>query len=150
MCLQIEAQKAQSNALHHQNASLQAQLAELQETNQQLSHRLEAASHGTSRLNDIIQGLESRHEQVVAAKGLAEDESSRLRQLLDESLAAGEGPLSQHILRGYERRLAAAHQHLVKQVSAHRADTCSWIESTCALANYPAGVACGVAQADHC
>ena len=54
--------------------------------------------------------------QVMAAKGLAEDESARLKQLLDESAAAGEGSMSQHILRGYERRLAAAHQHLVRQV----------------------------------
>ena len=54
--------------------------------------------------------------QVVAAKEMAEDESSRLRQLLDESAASDEGSMSQHILRGYERRLAAAHQHLVRQV----------------------------------
>ena len=114
--LQVQGLEHKAAEFQQQAQSAQAHFHNLTLVNQQLTERLEEASHGTAKLNDIIRGLETRHEQVVAAKGLAEDEASRLRQLLDESLASGAGPMSQHILRGYERRLAAAHQHLVKQV----------------------------------
>ena len=111
-----EKQQQRAQALHQQAESLRSQVTDLDTKNQQLMWRLEEAAQGTARLNEVIQGLEDRHQQLVAAKGLAEDESSRLRQLLDEALAADEGTTSQHILRAYERRLTAAHQHLVRQV----------------------------------
>lgn len=123
-CMQLHDLQEQVAKLHRHNVSLQSQVSNMSATlthltnaNEELNQRLEEASGGTSQLNDIIKGLEDRYASVVAAKGMAEDESARLRQLLDESLAGAEGvPASQHILRGYERRLAAAHQHLVRQV----------------------------------
>ena len=55
--------------------------------------------------------------QVAAAKGLAEDEASRLRSLLAVT-AGGEGVPERglHLLRTYEQRLASAQHRLAMQV----------------------------------
>ena len=54
--------------------------------------------------------------QVAAAKGLAEDEASRLRALLSVT-SAGEGMPERglHLLKTYEQRLASAQHRLAMQ-----------------------------------
>ena len=56
---------------------------------------------------------------MAAAKGLAEDEASRLRALLSVT-AAGEGVPERglHLLKTYEQRLASAQHRLAMQVGS--------------------------------
>ena len=64
--------------------------------------------------------------QVAAAKGLAEDEASRLRALLSVT-AAGEGVPERglHLLKTYEQRLASAQHRLAMQAAPIRMPHCS-------------------------
>ncbi|KAK9807113.1 hypothetical protein WJX73_006595 [Symbiochloris irregularis] len=76
---QIEAHKAQSQALHSQIISLQARLTQLQDVNHQLTQRLEEASHGTSRLNEV------ELDGVRADRDASSAHAAALSQQLEEA-----------------------------------------------------------------
>ena len=63
--MQVQEAEVQAAAYRQQAESSEAQLRQMSQLTDQLTQRVEEASAGTARLNDIIKGLEDRHLQVT-------------------------------------------------------------------------------------